>query len=307
MRMKRVILISSMAAFGLCNADTAVHQDSWTWMYQKKFTTKELQDATGKHDFMFVKQELPEFTQLMYSWNAFRPTEGHFTFYVQVRDAKRQTWGSWHKMAEWGAGVQRSFASTTQKEVQYLNVRLEAKSGHEADAFKIRVQASKGADLSQFKSFAVSLSNFHKFKQSCVDHALCTLKSTHVMNVPKQSQFRVPYQRNDSICSPTSVGMLIGSLTDKRIDYCKLVRGAFDHGLNIHGSWPFNMAHAFEACDGEVHFSVGRLHSFVQLHDRLQKGIPVVVSVRGYLKGAPKVYEKGHLLVVVGWDAKENK
>lgn len=305
--MKRVILVGCMTTFGLCGANATVHQDSWTWMLQKKFTPQELQDAEKKHDFMFVKQGLPAFTQLMFSWNAFRPAEGHFTFYVQVRDAKRQTWGSWHKMAEWGAGVQRSFASTAKDAVKYLHVRLEANPGHEADAFKIRVQASTGADLSQFRSFAVSLSNFHQFKESSIDNMIRSLPSAHVANVPKQSQFRVPYSRNDSICSPTSVGMLIGSLTDQKIDYCKLVRGSFDNGLNVHGSWPFNMAHAFEQCKGNVHFAVGRLHSFAQLHERLKKGIPVVVSVRGHLYGAPKVYEKGHLLVVIGWDAKRKQ
>lgn len=302
-----MIVVGCMTIFGLCDANAALHQDSWTWMYQKKFTTQELRDAQNKHDFIFVKQGLPEFTQLMYSWNAFRPSRGHFAFYVQVRDAKRQSWGKWHKMAEWGAGVQRSFASTAHDNVKYLHVRLEANPGHEADAFKIRVQALDGADLSQFKSFAVSLSNFNRFKESSVDHTIRSLSSAHVANVPKQSQFRVPYARNDSICSPTSVGMLIGSLTDKKIDYCTIVRGSFDDGLNVHGSWPFNMAHAFEQCKGDVHFAVGRLHSFAQLHERLKRGIPVVVSVRGHLHGAPKVYEKGHLLVVIGWDAKRKQ
>jgi len=295
-----------MVTIWSCSANT-VHQDSWTWMYQKKFTTQELNNAKQKHDFMFLKNDLPHFTQLMFSWNAFRPSEGHFTFYVQVRDAKNKKWGTWHKMAEWGANVQRSFASTSENGAKYLHVRLEAQDGHEADAFKIRVNASQGTDLSQFRSFAVSLSNFHQFKESSIDHAICTLPSTHVANVPKQSQFKVPYERNDSICSPTSVGMLIGSLTDKKVDYRQLVRGSFDNGLNVHGSWPFNMAHAFEHCKGDVYFSVGRLHSFVQLHERLQKGVPVVVSVRGHLAGAPKIYEKGHLLVVVGWDAKRRQ
>ncbi len=30
--------------------------------------------------------------------------------------------------------------------------------------------------------------------------------------------------------------------------------------------------------------------------------MPVVVSVRGYLQGAPQEYKQGHLLLVVGWD-----
>ncbi len=291
-----------MIVMGAC-AGASSENDSWTWLYQKRFSKQELQDSKEKQDFVFLKHGLPQFSQLMFSWNAFRPTRGYFTFYVQVRDAKKKTWGAWHKMAEWGAQVQRSFASMPACTTKYLHVRLETNKGHLADAFRIRVKVSDGADLTNLKSFAVSLSNFHNFKESRIDDRIKSLPSTCIENVPKQSQFKVPYAHNDSICSPTSVGMLIGSLTDQNINYREFVRGSFDNGLNVHGSWPFNMAHAFEKCKGRVHFSVGRLNSFAQLHERLQKGVPVVVSVRGHLNGAPKVYDKGHLLVVIGWDA----
>lgn len=308
--MKRVVVIlSGMMSVSAIAGN--LKQDSWTWLHQKKLSTKELEEAKTKHDFMFSKQDVQAFTQLMFSWNAFRPSSGHFTFYVQVRDARHKTWGVWHKMAEWGAGVQRSFASTPACNSKYLHVRLEANAGHVSDAFKIRVHASKGASLAQFRALSVSLSNFNNFKESHIDRTISTLPSTYVANVPKQSQFKVPYERNDSICSPTSVCMLIGSLTDKKIEYRDFVRdfvrGSFDAGLNVHGSWPFNMAHAFEQCKGNVHFSVGRLNSFTQLHERLKKGVPVVVSVRGHLNGAPKVYDKGHLLLVIGWDAKKQQ
>ena len=38
---------------------------------------------------------------------------------------------------------------------------------------------------------------------------------------------------------------------------------------------------------------------------QLAQGIPVTVSVRGTLDGAPKAYDNGHLLVIVGWNAKK--
>lgn len=222
-------------------------------------------------------------------------------------DAKRKSWGSWHKMAEWGAKVQRSFASMPACTSKYLHVRLEANRGHLADAFRLKIKAFDGASLRDLRSFAVSLSNLQNFKASRLDRGIRSLPSAYIANVPKQSQFRVKYAHNESICSPTSVGMLIGSLMDENINYREFVRGSFDNGLKVHGSWPFNMAHAFEQCKGDVHFSVGRLDSFTRLHERLQKGVPVVVSVRGRLDGAPKVYEKGHLLVVIGWDAKRQQ
>ena len=46
------------------------------------------------------------------------------------------------------------------------------------------------------------------------------------------------------------------------------------------------------------------MNGFDQLHKKLMVGVPVVVSVRGKLEGGQKDYNSGHLLVVVGWDAK---
>ena len=43
------------------------------------------------------------------------------------------------------------------------------------------------------------------------------------------------------------------------------------------------------------------------MYTLLQRGIPVVVSVRGPLQGAPRPYAGGHLLVVVGWDAEKQQ
>lgn len=304
--MKRSILLIGIVIMSSWAPEILCH-DAWTWLYQKKFTSQELKESQNKHNVIFCKESVPQFSQLMFSWNAFRPSAGHFTFYVQVRDAKNKSWGTWHKMAEWGAHVQRSFSSKVAGATKFLYVRLEGQKGRLSDAFRVRVHADQGADLAKVRSLAVSLSNFNQFKESRFDSTLSSLSSTYIQDVPKQSQFKVPYIHNDSICSPTSVGMLVGSLTREDVNYRDIVRGSFDHGLGVHGSWPFNMAYAFEKCKGNVHFSVSRLNSFAQLHERLQKGIPVVVSVRGYLEGAPKQYDKGHLMVVVGWDAKRQQ
>lgn len=304
MKMLKTILIVSFFASCVVNASS---EDVWTWLYQKKFTEHELRDYHNKRELVFLKHGVPHFSQLLFSWNAFRPDQGHFTFYVQVRDAKRKTWGVWHKMAQWGAQVQRSFGSKPVCTTQYHHVRLESNQGHLSDAFRVRVEVEEGADLTQLRAFTISLSNFTKFKKSLVNETIRSLPSTYIARVPKQSQFKVLYPHRDSICSPTSLGMIIGYLTDQTIDYAQLARGAFDTGLQAHGSWPFNTAHAFEQCQGDVLFGVGRLNSFTQLHEQLEKKIPVVVSVRGSLDGAPQAYNKGHLMVVVGWDAKRQQ
>jgi hypothetical protein len=64
------------------------------------------------------------------------------------------------------------------------------------------------------------------------------------------------------------------------------------------------MAHAFEEAEGKMLFAVSRFNSFENLYNHLRKGIPVAVSVRGHIHGAPRTYNNGHLLVVVGYDSK---
>lgn len=101
--------------------------------------------------------------------------------------------------------------------------------------------------------------------------------------------------------------MLLGYLLGQEIDPLEFAEHSFDTGLDAYGSWPFNMAHAFERSGGEVYFAAARLNSFAGLYQRLKQGIPVVVSVRGYLAGAPKIYSHGHLLMVVGFDSERQR
>ena len=106
---------------------------------------------------------MPVFTQLVFSWNALRPKKGYFTFYAQVRNADTKKWSKWHRMMNWGADIQKSFKTESDKFSSYQHVRLESNTNIMADAFAIKIEAHDGADLSLIKSFAVNLSNFTEF------------------------------------------------------------------------------------------------------------------------------------------------
>ena len=128
-----------------------------------------------------------------------------------------------------------------------------------------------------------------------------------VKNVTKISQFALNHADSSRICSPTSCTMLTRYLTGYLIDPIDFAKKSYDKGLDAYGSWPFNMAHAFEHSNGKNWFFNTRLNSFTELHRQLTRNIPVVVSVRGTLPGAPKSYNQGHLLVVIGWDAQKKQ
>ena len=275
--------------------------DAWTWLYAKKFAASEAQKK--KSSLVFVKTDVPCFSQLIFSWNAFRPQKGHYSFAVQVRDAATKEWSSWHKMIEWGEQVQRSYTTKSDGWAQYFHVRLETGTQRLADSFCIKMEPHDGADLSLVRGCAVNVSDFTKFKSEVGSTTLGRLPSVVISDVPKKSQMVLDHPRSHELCSPTSTSMMAGYLCAAPIDPVDFAHKVFDSGLNAYGCWPFNTAHAFERCNGKVYFASVRFNSFAALHNQLSRNIPVVVSVRGVLDGAPKAYPKGHLLLVIGWDA----
>jgi hypothetical protein len=291
----------------LCwNIYGATESNAWTWNYTKHFSEHEQKFNAGRTETIITKQDIAEFTQLIFSWNAVRPCKGYYSFYVQVRDAKTKTWGSWHKMIDWGAAIQKSYFTKSDGYAQYFHVRLETDAFRKADAFKIKLQAHDGANLSLVHRFTVNVSDFTKFiSEQAKD--LTYLSSIYVPNVPQKSQMVLDHPRSHELCSPTSSSMMTSYLCDCHVDPIDFAQKVFDSGLNAYGSWPFNTAHAYERCSGAAFFSTVRFNSFADLHAFLKRGVPVVVSVRGYLQGAPKSYPKGHLLVVVGYDAKKRE
>jgi hypothetical protein len=276
----------------------------WSTVYHKKIDFAELQENKSNYYF-FGKEGVPLFSQLLFSWNALRPEHGFFSFYVQVRDAHTHKWGSWHKMVDWGAYVQRSYNSKSDGVSKYSHVRLDTEKYRLADAFRVKIACNKGAPLDAVKSLAVSVSNLHKFEPERDGGHIKQLNSITLQGVPKISQMALDTPLNTRICSPTSCAMVTGYLNNER--YCPIdfAKKAYDKGLDAFGSWPFNMAHAYEKCKGTNWFFNTRLNSFTDLHKQLRRGLPVIVSVRGDLPGASQSFPHGHLLVVVGWDSKE--
>lgn len=274
----------------------------WTWLHRKHFTQDERARNTEKKEILFSKIDVPHFTQLIFSWNAFRPAKGHFTFYAQVRDCQKKKWSKWHKMMDWGNKVQTSYKSVDNFS-QYHHVRLEILHSICSDAFRIKIVAQENADMSLLNSFTVNVSDFTKFVSESAFCKEFTLPSIVVNGAPQISQFKLLHPRNDGLCSPTSCVMLTSFLIAKTLNPIDFAERSLDKGLDKYGSWPFNLAHAFECANGRVSFAVMRCNSFKNLHDQLVKGIPVVVSVRGAIEGAPRVYRNGHLLMVIGFDA----
>jgi len=278
----------------------------WTWSYTKQFSYFESLKKFKGNRVLFGKNKVEKFSQLIFSFNAFRPERGKFSFYVKTKDAASKKWGKWHKMIDWGSDVQKSYFSKDSN-TKYVYVRLETGLQNLADAFCIKVESSGGASLRLVKGICVCVSDFNKFRNEVIGKNLLALRSVYIKNVPRVSQRVLHHPHTNCLCSPTSCSILAGYFNKKQINAGQFANKVFDFGLNVYGSWPFNIAALYNECYGKVNFYTKRMNSFKDIHNKLMNKIPVGVSVRGAIKGAPKTYKNGHLMVVVGWDAKRKK
>ena len=290
----------------IARADRSVETTAWSSTYTEIYSSGQMINNGHKKELVFGSFDTTLFTQLIFSWNAIRPARGFFSFYIQVREASTGKWYDWHKMVEWGNGIQRSFQSKNEGS-EFCYARLEMRNGKKSDAFRIKVLAQSSVDLSLIKALIASVSNQHEFIPEKYLERGKKLETFVLKGVPRTSQFLVDHPRADSLCSPTSTSMMVGALKGRKIDPLEFANYVYDDGLNQFGNWAFNTAHAFEHSDEKVLFYATRLNSFTELYEILRKKIPVVVSVRGPLKDAPRPYLGGHLLLVVGWDAQEQK
>lgn len=284
----------------LKGADISSNLESWTWFYPKLFSYTEQEQNKGKAELcVFSKKDIPFYTQSIFSWNAERPEEGFFSFWIQSRNARTKKWSEWYKMVDWGAEKQCSYL-VKGSNTRYEHVRLETEPDM-ADGIRVKITTQAGACMSLVKGCAINTSNMQKFvTEECT--TATRFPFVEIKGLEQISQFSLAHERNGNMCSPTSCSMLVRFFSPEEFNPVEFAQKAYDTGLGAFGSWQFNTAHVFERCGGNLHAFVVRLHSFANLYKLLAQGIPVVVSVRGVLEGAPQAYPHGHLIVVVGFD-----
>ncbi len=282
----------------------AVHAGHWNTVYKKIFTQSERVHRIGSCSMIISRSNTMPFSQLIFSWNGLKPKMGYYVFWVQVRDRKTHSWGNWHKMIEWGAMRQRSYAHFGNDVFSaYHHVRLEVDPSRLADAYRIKIVAHEGADLSLLYSYCVNLADFNKFTpEDIVELASHLKKSIHLVGISKEAQFSVDHKDNRRICSPTCCAILTKYLAGTHIDPAYMADEVYDEGLGSYGAWQFNTAALFHYNKQRACFFVIRPNSFYELYQQLKRGIPVIVSVRGSIDGAPQEYPSGHLILIVGYD-----
>lgn len=238
------------------------------------------------------------FDELIVSWNGLRPEKGKWSFWVSL--GRKGEWSSPLLYVEWGADSQRTFHSTGSFAKTFQD-GIYPEEGT-CDAFRIEVIAAEEADLSGLKTLFATVSNLKE--HAIVDPG--SLSSVFLSGVPLQSQIVLNHPRPRDLCSPTSTTTAINYLLKRpAVDPTQFAEQIRDRGFDIYGNWILNTAQAYCELQGSYPCHVERLNDFSELHRHLLHQIPVVVSLYGSLPGAPQPYTAGHLVCVIGYDAKE--
>jgi beta-lactamase class A len=123
--------------------------------------------------------------------------------------------------------------------------------------------------------------------------------------VPFRSQRAEDRLIADSICSPTSVAMMMEFRGVNR-PTAEVAARIFDPVHKIYGNWPRAVQAAFEA---GLPGYLERFGAWREVEASIARGQPLIISIRaapGELRGAPYPKTDGHLLVLVGFDAEGN-
>jgi len=252
---------------------------------------KESQHST---EYLWIQEETVFFDELLLSWNARRPHTGALTFSVKVKTDK---WSPWLHYASWKYSGQEGGTPLPAESLIKVDQDILSIKDTQASGFGVRVEAIGGASLESFYALHACINNrqnyFPCYKASgrAID-----------LDIPKLSQMKLMHPRNNHMCSPTSTTAVIRYLLRSKAEPLEFAKGAYDEAFNIYGNWALNVAHASHLLGASWRCWVQRLNCFDDILERLWQRTPVVVSVKGPLKGSPLPYNEGHLIVIKGFD-----
>lgn len=261
-----------------------------------------LESEKKNNSFVWEETNLSPFDELLISWDAERPQNGAYLIQVSILTSE---WSPWLDYAFWGTCEQYTFNQClSDLGVQVYQDAVEVLQNNQASGFRIRIIADENASLNGFRTLHISAID----RKSHSVNFIPSEKISVNLNVGGLSQMALTDERNHRLCSPTSttavINFLSGTSELSPIDFANLV---VDSAFDIYGNWILNTAQASHVLGKSWHCYVARLTTFNQVIDQLIKGYPVVVSIKGPLRGGALPYEGGHLIVVSGYDSESQE
>jgi len=263
-----------------------------------------------------IEADFP-FTEVLPSWSAETPKDTGITIQLRTRDAESGEWSPWLYMGQWGRTVH--WPSRT--------LWFEGKSGEagavNTDYLLLRRPANALQARVDFLSFDIEdklRPALHRLVLAYAgvveDEARRTelLAGYHppskALSTGEEIDLAVPFFGNgmtgpdmkSSTCSPSSTTMAMSwhGVNRPLMENCAAI---FDPEYAIFGSWPRNTARAAEL---GLDAYVTRVRSWAQVREELERGNPVIASIRfgeGEFPGNVMKETSGHLILVRGLTA----
>lgn len=255
------------------------------------------------------------FTSVILSFNADTPEGTAIIIEEQMKVGEE--WSPWQNFANWGTTVTRGSGNNTdEQKLAYIDVDAMTvkEKGTTGNAVRYRITLNTNDEKVTPSVRLLSFSFENEAKQASNNQNGNVIKLDKVLDVPVFSQMERDPEIANSICSPTSMAMV---LKYYGLDILpeETAWGAFDNNALMFGNWVFNCAYA-----GSYGFDayVAYLNSIEDIKKEIQKGSPVICSVKykndestsgdlPVVHGAAIASTPGHLLVVCGFTEENGK
>jgi len=252
------------------------------------------------------------FNKLVLSWNSDTPEGTSIQVEARVSLNSNGQWSNWLSWGTWETSKGRgSGTGVTDDPVANVDVdTLVVKSGQTASKIQYRVilNSDRSGVTPTVRLVSGALRNTNPgqgINKVFTDNP--DLSNLKVLDVPQLSQMIRDPSIAASICSPTSIAMILsyyGTATEPE----DAAWGVYDYNYKDFGNWPFNTAYA-----GSVGYRAYVDYSTIDgLKREIATGHPVAVAVAyknsanvsgnlPVVDGAPIASTNGHLIVVCGF------
>ncbi|MBU4439690.1 MAG: C39 family peptidase, partial [Firmicutes bacterium] len=250
------------------------------------------------------------FNKLVLSWNSDTPAGTTIQVQARVALTANGQWSNWLTWGTWGTSIKSgSGGGLTDDSVASVDVdTMVVKSGQTASKIQYRVilNSDQSGVTPTLRLVSGALRNTSQgINKVFTDNP--DLSNLRVLDVPKLSQMIRDPAIADSICSPTSIAMVLNyygtQLTPEQVAW-----GVYDYDYEDFGNWPFNTAYA-----GSLGYRAYVDYSTIDgLKRETANGHPAIAAVAyknsanvsgnlPVIDGAPIASTNGHLIVVCGF------
>jgi hypothetical protein len=231
-----------------------------------------------------------EFNRGLPSWNGSAPEFRNSSFKVEMRFQQGESWSNWATVGFWDNYIWSSYGDTD-FDGGYVDIDY-VKLDYYCTTYQFKV-SFKRTDVSYDSPGLRQLGFFASDTEYPIDIASIVLDNPDEIFI--DTEFFCQYDIDDniggSICSPTSVAMILRSY-DIYVDPLKFAQRNRDPYWGMYGVWPRVVAHASEY---GLKGSVTRYRTWSDAAEILQNGGRISMSV-----GLP-LYQ-GHLIMLAGFN-----